>query len=128
MEAREQGRPYDADGFRRALFDARHVERTRYDLTVAALDEAFAAGQVHYEFYEALFDQAAIDRLCRFLGVEPRPANFDARINVDDRRRPLGRDEHAMGLDCFAPVYEFCRRRFAGQVPGSWGRPADEAA
>ena len=123
MDSRERGTPNDADAYRRALYDARYVERTRYDLTLEALDAAFDSDQVYAAFYERLFDQAAIDGLCRFLEVPPQPADFGRGVNVGDPPLSLSADAYAMGVECFRSVYDFCRARYGDGVPETWGRP-----
>lgn len=125
MEQRENGRAANADAYRAALFSAHFTDRSRYDRTIESLHAAFEPGDIHVGFYETLFDERAIDALCHFLGVETRPADFDRRVNAGDAAPTIGRDEHAMGLECFREVYDFCREHFSAQVPASWGKFAE---
>ncbi|MEX0809588.1 MAG: sulfotransferase [Dongiaceae bacterium] len=127
MEERENGRPADANAFRAALFSAHFTDRSRYDRTIESLLGAFDPADIHVGFYETLFDERAIAALCGFLCVETRPADFDRRVNAGDAAPVIGRSEHAMGLDCFREVYDFCRQRFGARVPANWGEFIDHA-
>src|SRR5277367_6357383 len=56
--------------------------RARYDLTIANIESVFAAGDIHYQFYETLFTLPAIESLCDFLTIPAVAPNFDRRTNV----------------------------------------------
>jgi len=49
--------------------EPQYADRTRYDLTLAALDVAFPADDLYVGFYEELFTAAEIHRVCEVLGV-----------------------------------------------------------
>lgn len=59
--------------------------RTTYEVTLRNLEEAFPADLVHCEFYERLFTEPAIGRLCEFLGVSSTAADFTTHVNTSDR-------------------------------------------
>jgi hypothetical protein len=103
-----------------ALSDPRHVERTRYDLTLQRLDAVFDERDIAIEFYETLFTEPAIERISRAIGIEPRPAAFGWRVNVSRDAPPLTPRRAEIVRERFATVYDYCRRRFGARVPSSW--------
>ena len=56
--------------------------RNNYQDTVRALDEAFGSN-VHYEFYEQLFTDQAIEAVCRFAGIDSHQADFSKVLNSE---------------------------------------------
>lgn len=98
--------------------------RGDYRATVTALDTSFPAADVLYMFYEDLFSDASLGKLCDFCGVEPGPADFDKRRNQTTVKQPLPEDARAALAQMLAPQYDFCRARFGDLVPADWqGNP-----
>jgi hypothetical protein len=109
------------DGFDAVLRAPRHVERTRYDRTLEALDAAFDEQDVLIAFYESLFNQEAMDRITTFLNIRPCQPPFDERVNAAHTGAPRLPPEYAARLrEAFEPVYDDCRRRFGDKVPAAW--------
>jgi hypothetical protein len=97
------------------------LERSRYDLTIERLEAAVVPERIAYFFYETLFRQSELDRLCAFLGVARLPATFDRKIHADPRAAdPLPREVEDRALELLAPTYAFVRARFGDQVPAAW--------
>jgi hypothetical protein len=97
------------------------LARSRYELTIERLEAAVAPEQIAYFFYETLFRQSELDRLCGFLGVAQLPATFDRKIHADPRAAdPLPREVEDHALELLAPTYAFVRARFGDQVPAAW--------
>lgn len=97
------------------------LPRSRYDETIAAIEAVFAPGQIHYEFYESLFNNEAIERITRFAGLPFRPADFAARVNASPLQMPVGRSEVARVRELLEPTYRFCGERFgADRLAGLW--------
>ncbi|MBD3625455.1 MAG: sulfotransferase [Rhodobacteraceae bacterium] len=94
--------------------------RSRYDKTIAALDAAFGPEGVHYEFYETLFNDDAIARICAWLQIDHRPADFGEIRNASPREDDLTPEHRAALRAELAPVYDFCRSRFPGRIPEAW--------
>lgn len=96
-------------------------ERTRYDLTIQTLETCFAPTELFYGFYETLFEQAEIDRLCDFLGIPSVPAMFDERANASPKFFTPGPDAMADVARQYQVVYDFCEARFgASFIRGIW--------
>lgn len=86
--------------------------RTRYDLTIANLERVFASEDIHYEFYERLFTEAAVARLCGFLGIETRPPDFDRHPNASPKSAEISVTAMREVAQHYRPVYESVGARF----------------
>jgi hypothetical protein len=62
--------------------DPLYEVRTRYDATFRALDSVFDQDHIYYGFYERLFDEAEIQKVCDLVGIKFRRPNFDKRANA----------------------------------------------
>ncbi len=72
------------------LFDTPYVwERADYPRIFSNLEAVFSRSEIHVEFYERLFTEAAVERLCDFLGIEPIPADFGKIVNASPRPNEL---------------------------------------
>lgn len=103
--------------------------RSRYDMTIRALDAAVPADKVFYFFYETMFRQAEMDRLADFLGIARRPAPVDKAVHVSSySRMGFPPEVEAQALEALAPTYAFVRERFGELTPEKWQNPARAAA
>ncbi len=109
--------------FREDCKDGRHlgIARSRYDLTLAELDKAVPASELLVLFYERLFSQDSVDALCRHLGVDSTPSDFDRKVNASPTPRgeapPEFKDE---ALAILAPCYRNLNDRFGDRIPTAW--------
>lgn len=108
-----------ADRFERPLHEVlldryaapEYALRTQYGQTIAALDQAFEPDEVHYGFFENLFEEARIREICALIGIDFHEPRFDVRRNVspparvpDEVLRPVA--QH------YRDVYEAVAARF----------------
>lgn len=106
------------------MFD-RLIERedfmllTDYDRTIREALKHFDSASLHIEFYERLFDQAAIDRICRFAGIGPRKADFGGRSNASIAG-DMPAERRAQALRAYGRVYSEIAERFQGDIPQNW--------
>jgi acyl-homoserine lactone acylase PvdQ len=71
------------------LYRSSAVEvRTRYENTLRTLDAAFNADESLCLFFEELFREDTLARLCRHLGIDYEPALFDAKVNESQGPAP----------------------------------------
>ena len=87
------------------------VERARYDKTILELNAVFDSSNIHFDFFERLFEPAAVDRLNKFLGVELQNINPTEKVNPSNH---ISIPEY-LTLECrdyYAEVYDFCNNRF----------------
>lgn len=95
------------------------IPRANYSRTMTALEGAVPANNIHYVFYEDLFSQTSVDKICKFLDLAPLPIQANTKVNLG-RTSTLPEDiahQMAQGL---APQYEAVRKRFGAAVPASW--------
>ncbi|WP_428408525.1 sulfotransferase domain-containing protein [Hyphococcus sp.] len=90
-----------------------------YERTFEEVLKAFSPERLHVEFYERLFTQRAVDRICAFAGIKPKPADFGARSNASiEGEMPPARREQA--VRAYAHVYRGVNERFQGDLPENW--------
>lgn len=120
LRYREQRKGVEIEEFFEDSFgDEGMVDRTDYQHTLEALKSAFSPENVFVEFYENLFAEETITRLCGFLDVPYHPAPLRKVVNqsiskplTSDRRRRIG--------EAFRPVYEYCYEQFGERIPAPW--------
>jgi hypothetical protein len=110
------------DGYILSCLNSRHLlVRADYRRTMGQYDRA-APGQILYLFYERLFCDDTIRRVCEFCAIDFLPGRYDLRINasksaVADRLGPGTRRQVYRRL---ADQYAFVRDYFAGDIPENW--------
>ena len=97
------------------VFDLRSNYRRTLEELFAAVDPA----RVHLIFFERLFSQSEVDRLCDFVGVARRPANF-APVAQTPGSESMSEEMRAMAVRHFADVYRYIHNHFAGDIPENW--------
>ncbi len=110
--------------YRAALYQARYVERTRYELMIPRLESVFGAGALLCVFYEDLFSEESLRRICAHLGVgfvAPPPGFYSQRINRSPSE-PRSQETSAVIAGHFRSVYEYVLGRFGDAVPEAWHR------
>lgn len=101
-----------ADALASALDRPGIMFRTRYDLTLASLDEAFGDGEVLLLFYEELFQDSSVAGICRFLDVDVRPADFSTRVNAAPDTGEIDPEFRRAARERLDVVYQTCAERF----------------
>lgn len=102
------------------LDDPDYFGRVFYNETLTALRTVFSDQQIHVAFYEDLFCDAEIVRLCDFLGLPFVPGAYGDKSNAAPKPAKLDPKLAALARERFAPVYDFCRSEFGERVPASW--------
>ncbi len=103
-----------------AIRSPRVLARTDYRRTVCDLDSAFPSEDILYLFYEDLFGDEALSRLCGFADVDFRPGDIGEAKNQTELKSELADDARIAFGAVLAPQYEFCRQRFGNAVPARW--------
>ena len=102
--------------------DPIYAARNRYDRTLAALDQAFEADEVHVDFFERLFTPDAVRAIEDHVGVEPRRPQVDRLVNASPKaidELPAATVE--LVAQHFAEVYVDVARRFPDvDLPTLW--------
>ncbi len=102
------------------LNEPRYIDKTSYQETLPVVRSAFTEDQIHIAFYENLFGDAEMARLCDFLGLTFVPGAYDKKANAAPKPAKLDPKLAALARERFAPVYDFCRAEFGERVPASW--------
>jgi hypothetical protein len=89
-----------------------YADRTRYDLTMAALEEAFPRERVFYGLYERLFSAETLRPLCDLLGIDFHEPDVGRQVNVSPKSAELPEETRRTIARHFAPVYDAVQRRF----------------
>ncbi|MEM9576066.1 MAG: sulfotransferase [Pseudomonadota bacterium] len=106
-------------------FHKRTVALSRYDQTIAALEEAVPADRILYVFFEDLFDQTQVKDICAFLGVPFVPGRIHRKSNIAGKSAvPVSAEDRARIAGVLKPVYDFAKRRFGTRLPQKWQESA----
>ena len=111
---------FDIEGRWRTLLDREDFRLMGdYGRTIREARKVFGKEGLHLEFYERLFDQAALDRICAFAGVQSHPGRFERRSNASVKidLPPEMRDE---ARRAHAHVYHEVNEICGGDLPDSW--------
>lgn len=79
--------------------------RSRYDLTLAAIAQAFAPEDCHICLFEDLFTPAGTEALARFAGVPFDPHAGQTKVNARGSSTALPEDLQAAIAQHYAPAY-----------------------
>lgn len=100
--------------------------RTRYDRTLEAIDAVFPPEDCFLGFYETIFTEAELKRLCGVLGMPFRKPDFGRRFNGSAKQAAIDPATRAAIAQCFGPVYSAMIARFGADLIASiWPSAAD---
>lgn len=87
--------------------------RTAYHRTIDALDAVFDDGDVYYGFYEDLFTEASVQRLCATVGIDYHSPELDRRVNATPKTvSELPERTTQVVAEHFRDVYKAVEQRF----------------
>jgi len=92
--------------------------RGDYASALTKLRNAVAGEKLLVMFYEDLFSENGVARVCAHLGIDPAPGSFDKRV-MEGERLTLSDEDRAMARGRLAPQYEFVAAAM-GDLPGAW--------
>lgn len=98
-----------------------YIQRSDYRQTIENMESVFSSEQVHYVFFEHLFNQDTIDGVCDFLGVSHRTAAFNVKRN-EARKSDLPPELRKDMIAHLRPQYDFVIDKFGAAVPDNWRR------
>ncbi|MBR7800223.1 sulfotransferase [Undibacterium fentianense] len=108
----------------RNLYASRpYLMRTNYHATIANLEEVFPPNEIHYAFYEHLFNDQSMQKLTQFLGINDEPADFEKTFNVSRTSNQIGTHLQREVALHYTDVYHSLASRFGEQnLPMNWQR------
>ncbi|MCX7686125.1 MAG: sulfotransferase [Acetobacteraceae bacterium] len=120
MEARKKGRAL-AEQVVATLGQPLALARGRYEEMVPRVESVFPPGRLLILFTETLFTDAAIARLCDFLGLPFRPGDYAAVAGgaPSDQEKPSA-EMRAAARTAHADTYAWARDRFGDALPEAW--------
>jgi hypothetical protein len=86
--------------------------RTRYDLTIANLEQVFAPEELYFGFYEELFSDKALSEICSFLELPFRRGNYDQVVHGTAVKSELPEATKTLVRNYYSGVYDFVLNRF----------------
>lgn len=95
------------------------ARRCDYRGTIERLLAAVPRERVMFAFFERLFSQASIEAICRFLGIQPRPADFNQAV-LAGPKLAMTEAQAAAARAWLAPQYRFARDFFGNDLPRAW--------
>ena len=98
----------------------RMARNTRYEHTIHNLETAFNTNDIHYEFYEKLFEESSFKHLERFLGIPLTEPDFKSRINESPKSQTLPEEISRKVAHEYKNTYQFIREKFGNQTLDLW--------
>lgn len=115
------GRDYKAiDQFETELDDPQNIARSAYHKTLENLREVFEEREQLNMFYEELFDDRAVERLCEFLEMPFKPGDYGERVNVSESTDQPSPEMLKLAANRFDETYAYVEEFFDGRLPDSW--------
>lgn len=90
-----------------------------YRSHIEALRAVFSPEELFVGFYETLFTESEIRRLCNFIGVDFQPASYNTRVNTSNTETGLTPEMIASARRKLDGTYAFCRQAFL-DLPAGW--------
>ncbi len=107
------GAQSSSDFLQQHFADAAYASRTRYDLTLATIDEVFAPHEVFLGLYEDLFTETTTRRLCHQAGIDFVAPDVAKRVHASPTADVIGEATERAVAEHFAGVY----RAVAARLP-----------
>lgn len=95
------------------------ADRSDYSGAMARLNAAIDPRKLFIGFYEEMFGDSGIERICNFLGLSWHPPRVEKFVHTGIPLR-MSDDHRAQAVDFLAPQYRAVTEAF-GRVPERWG-------
>lgn len=98
-----------------------YAARTAYDQTIRTLDSVFGPDEVYYGFYERLFSESEVRRLCEMAGIDFVEPGFEQRVHFSPKTTELPDDTVRTVAEHYRGVYLAVAERFPEvSLPEIW--------
>ena len=94
----------------------RFAVRTRYDRTISNLEDVFSREDIFYGFYEELFSSSSVVRLCEFLELPFREADYGEIVNGAKVKSEIPRSLRMEIRTYYQQVYDLVGSKFGQDV------------
>jgi len=101
--------------------DTENFQRSDYRAALTRLAQAVPQPQVLIEFFETLFSETAMRRVCEFLGLSYVQPAFAKTVHKGKAQLVLDDDRRRAARAFLAPQYDYVTARMGG-VPERWQR------
>lgn len=98
----------------------RFFQKSFYQTTIQNLEAVFRSEQIHYGFYETLFDTSFKTDLQHFLGFSLQEFDSSQVFNASPKSAVMPLALKQKLADIFSDTYAFCADRFGAQVTDVW--------
>lgn len=86
--------------------------RSRYENTITNLEAVFPRENLHYEFYETLFQEDSVRKICDFLDIAYVKPNFGRHVNASPSSDLPDPEAISAARAHYDKTYQFCIDRF----------------
>ena len=93
--------------------------RSNYMSTLSELAAAVPEDKFMTMFFEDMFEQASVDKVCAFIGIAPVPAQVEA-VRFPGRKLAFPQDRYAGAYKCLSSQYEGAAAKFGDALPARW--------
>lgn len=94
--------------------------KSQYDKTIKQLEEAFDPVQIHYGFFETLFEADNYHRIKNFLDIPLKPFDSSQVFNASPKNSSLPAELNQKLVQHFKSTYEFIANRHGDNVVKLW--------
>ena len=94
--------------------------KSQYDKTIKQLEEAFDPTQLHYGFYENLFEADNYYRIKKFLDIPLKPFDSSQVFNASPKSSSLLAELNQKLVQHFKPTYDYIAQRHGDTVLKLW--------
>jgi len=98
-----------------------YAKRSDYRQTIENIESVFDPEQIHYVFFENLFNQTTVNGICDFLEISHRPASLNVKRN-EAARYAVPIELRKDMIAHLRPQYDFVIDKFGAAVPENWRR------
>lgn len=88
------------------------IEKTKYEKTIKKLEQVFDKEDIHYAFYETLFNESSIEELTDFLSIPHVSPSFDKKLNASPKNTSMEESTLSQIANQFEQTYRFVFEKF----------------
>ncbi len=110
---------FDQD-FIESLNDPTLYERGNYSKIITTLEKVFDKDEIYYGFYENLFSDYELKKLCYFLDIKFIAGGYNKYLNKSTSTQSITAETLKIAENHYSEIYDFCFNKFSNQIPNEW--------